>query len=122
MIDKRFLRFLECSIGPALSKSSDIERRRCWCDGVYIPEDDSDYSIQRIQETQMILAKAWIDEGKSKEETFGQHLYDMVIWFGDETLRCYKENGDLTSCIPSVQNEEWILLDRKDKMIEIQLL
>jgi hypothetical protein len=45
MIDEAFCGRLEYAITGALTKSSDIDWRRCWCDAVLLPENKEDCSI-----------------------------------------------------------------------------
>jgi hypothetical protein len=77
MFDEDFCGRLEYAISGALTKSKDIDWRRCWCDGVLLPENETDYSSRQILKTKEILTKAWIDEGRTKNEKNGQFLYDL---------------------------------------------
>ncbi|MBI3218683.1 MAG: hypothetical protein HYZ44_04170 [Bacteroidetes bacterium] len=64
MFDEEFCLHLEYAISGAMSKSADIDWRRCWCDGVLLPEDEHSYSAEQLLETKELTTQAWIDEGK----------------------------------------------------------
>jgi hypothetical protein len=106
----------------ALSKSGDINYRRCWCDGVLMPGKEENYSPQTVKNTGQIITKAWIDEGRLKGKTMGQHLYTLVIHFGSVSLKRYMDGNDLKDCLPTVEKDDWIRLDVEQKQVEIQLL
>ena len=86
MFDEKFCLQLEYAISGALPKSHDIDWRRCWCDGVLLPDNEEDYLPEQILKTKEVVTNAWIDEGRIKGEERGQFLYDMRINFGDALL------------------------------------
>ena len=99
MLDEEFLGALEYAISKALSRSLEKEKRRCWCDGIELPEPAA--SGRGNKE---IITQAWIDNGN------GQELYQMRIHLGD------------SSGIPEPNNDEWIDLDIPNKSIYVRLL
>lgn len=66
MFDEKFCLQLEYAISGALPKSLNIDWRRCWCDGVLLPDNEEDYLPEQILKTKEVVTKAWIDEGRIK--------------------------------------------------------
>jgi len=122
MFDEEFCGRLEYAISGALIKSADIDWRRCWCDGVLLPDNESDYSSKHLFKTKTLVTKAWIDEGKTKEEQRGQFLYDLTVDFGNDSLAKLKTGDKLDSCVPDDGADSWISLDRQRRKIEVQLM
>jgi hypothetical protein len=121
MFDEKFLGQLEYAITDALTKSKDIDWRRCWCDGVLLPDNNADYSSGQISKTKEIELKAWIDEGRIKGEQRGQFLYDMRLGFGEKSIDKLKTGDRLEDCIPNEGADEWIVLDREHRIINAKL-
>jgi hypothetical protein len=90
MFDEEFCGRLEYAISASLSRSVDIDTRRCWCDGILLPDNERDYLPEQILRTREVVTKAWIDGGQR-----GQFLYDMRINFGDDSLDKLKAGRDL---------------------------
>jgi hypothetical protein len=63
-----------------------------------------------------------IDEGRIKGGERGQFIYQLTIKFGEKALEYYKKEFDLTECLYSLDNDEWVSLDREKKEVELQLL
>jgi hypothetical protein len=122
MFDEEFCGRLEYAISGALTKSKDVDWRRCWCDGVLLPENETDYSSGQILRTKEVVTKAWIDEGRTKEAQRGQFLYDMRLSFGDNSLNKIKKGDRLEDCIPNISADSWIVLDQQNRTIEVQLI
>jgi hypothetical protein len=122
MFDENFCLFLEYHITGTLGKSDDIEKRRCWCDGIYLPEAGNDYSYKQVKKSKEIVTRAWMDEGKTKNKNQGQFIYEMKILFGEKSLEHYRDKKDLRECVPGVESDDWIMLDKENRIIEIQLL
>ncbi|MCB9055593.1 MAG: hypothetical protein H6549_06980 [Chitinophagales bacterium] len=118
MIDNHFCEILEYRISESLSNSENIEMRRCWCDGIEIPDIEDDLSIV---ERNSILTQAWIDEGRIKGKSRGQFKYDIVIWLGEKSIKNYKNRLSIDECIPEGIDDSWISLNIKERKIEIQL-
>lgn len=122
MFDLDFCQQLEYAISGALTKSADIDWRRCWCDSVLLPDNEADYSLEQILHRREVLTRAWIDSGRIKGgKTRGQSLYDMLIIFGDNSLNKIKTGNRLETCIPDAGADSWIHLDRENRTISIQL-
>ena len=122
MFDEDFCIQLEYSISDALTKSADIDWRRCWCDGILLPDNEKDFESTQIYNTRVLFIKAWIDEGREETKERGQFLYDMRIEFGEMSINALRIGGNLEDCIPTTGADSWILLERKNKNIYIQLL
>ena len=87
-----------------------------WCDGVqHLPEDTKSLLYENVEKSKQIITKAWIGYN-------GGEIYEMKIKFGKKSLENYKNNKNLTDCIP--RNNEmpnWIKLYLEEKKIEVQL-
>ena len=121
MFDKVFCIGLELAITSSFKQSTDIEQRRCWCNGVVLQEIDPLYSIEQVLKTRQLIAKAWIDEGRGADEGL-QYLYDMRLNFGDKSVDSLKTGDRLETCIPDSAVDSWISFDRQAKTIDLQLL
>jgi hypothetical protein len=122
MLTKDFLVFLEYEISEALGNSEDKNTRRCWCDGVILPENEEEYSIKRVNDKRKVVTGAWIDEGRVKGKEIGQYIYQLTIHFGRKSISNYVKGKELIKCVPSAETDEWIYLDTEEKIIEIRLL
>ena len=118
MIDNEFCEILEYRISESLSNSENIEMTRCWCDGVYVPEMQGVSSITRLNN---IKTEARIDEGKVKGEERGQFKYVLIIKLGEKSVHNFKNELSLNECIPKNKTDDWIIIDIKQKIVEIQL-
>src|SRR5262245_14825898 len=116
MLTQEFCDYLEYYLTATLAKSLDIDRRRCWCDGIFM-HDEKEYSSERVNKTKHILTRAWIDEGRIKGKQRGQFIYDLTIIFGDKALACYKDGGDLKECLPDQNIDDWVWLDREKRKV-----
>lgn len=121
MFDENFCLALEFAISRALKESEEIDWRRCWCDGILLPDKKAEYSAEQITKTKEVLTSTWI-EGQVKGEHRGQFLYKMKLNFGDDSLQKLKLNNRLEECITDTGAESWIILDRENRTIEIQLM
>ena len=122
MFDEEFCGRLEYAISGALPKSIDIDWRRCWCDGILLPDNQTDYLPEEILKTREVVTKAWIDEGRTKGEQRGQFLYHMKLYFGEDSLDKLKNGDRLEESIPDTGADSWIVLDREHRTIEVQLM
>ena len=121
MFDKEFCVRLELAITMTLKQSSDIDRKRCWCNGIVLPDNDVLCSIEQMMKARHLIAKAWIDEGRGENEG-SQYLYDMKLNFGDRSFDSFKTGDRLDTCIPNSGVDSWIFLDRQTRTIDLQLL
>jgi hypothetical protein len=121
MFDQALCDHLEYAISGALGKSGELDSRRCWCDGVILPEDPAAYSKELIASDKLVVTKAWIDEGRIKNKVLGQFLYEMRLYFGNECLEKLHNNERLEHSVPTGDPDSWILFDWENKVIEIQL-
>jgi len=121
MFDQSFCDHLEYAISGVLGKSTNEDWRRCWCDGVLLPTQESDYLKEQILTKKEVMTKAWVDEGRVKNEERGQFLYDMTLYFGDKATDKVKNNQRLEDCVPTSDPDSWIFLDRQNRTIEVHL-
>ncbi len=119
LFDKIFCLSIELAITSTFKQSQDIDQRRCWCNGVVLP-DNTLYSTEQIMKTRQLIAKAWIDEGLGDDEGL-QYPYDLRLNFGDKSVHCLKTSDRLETCIPGSRLESRISLDRQSKTIDLQL-
>ena len=120
MFDREFCVGLELAITVTLKQSADVDQRRCWCNGIVLPDNDALYSIEQVLKTRRLIAKAWIDEGRGEDESL-QYLYDMRLNFGDKSLDNLRTGDRLITSIPETF-ESWITFDKENKMIDVQLI
>ncbi|MFC5873480.1 hypothetical protein SAMN05443633_101579 [Chryseobacterium arachidis] len=87
-----------------------------WCDGIsHLPENTNSLLCKNIEKDREIITKAWIGND-------GQDIYEMKIKFGKKSLKNYKNQKNLAECIPThSEKPNWIILDVKNKLIELQL-
>lgn len=114
--NEEFCTQLEYRICDELEKSTDIELKGFWCDGVsWFPNDEKQLTRKFVNDKRKIETKAWI--GKT-----GQDEYQATIHFGKKALSRYLKGTDLTDSIPDLQSQtDWIEIDISNKTIEIKL-
>lgn len=122
MFDEEFCVHLEYAISGATSKSADIDWRRCWCDGVLLPEDEYSYSAEQLLKNKELVTQAWIDEGKEGKKARGQFLYEMHILFGDKSLEKIRRGKRMEDCLPTEGADHWIYIDRAKRFIQVRIL
>lgn len=122
-----FFDYLEFIISRALANSVDVDKRRCWCDGIMLPEIGDEYVLQQSgsaaarNEQAWIAARAWIDNGK-KDKPAGQNIYEMKVILGKQSFAAYQAGEDLKKCVPSEDKDDWIGLDTRNGLITVALL
>jgi hypothetical protein len=121
MFDKIFCMRLELAIEISFRQSADKERRRCWCNGVILPDHDALYSIEQILKTRQLIGKAWIDEGLDEDEGL-QYLYDIRLNFSDKAAEDLRTGNRLDRSIPENEFDSRIILDKQNKTIDVQLI
>lgn len=122
MFDEEFCVHLEYTISRSTSKSADIDWRRCWCDGVLLPEDEYSYSAEQLLKNKELVTQAWIDEGKEGKKARGQFLYEMHILFGDKSLEKIRRRKRMEDCLPTEGADHWIYIDRANRFIQVRIL
>jgi hypothetical protein len=80
-----------------------------------MPALSSQLSIQSIIETKQIVTFAFFGRN-------GQDKYQMIINLGTDAVSNYIAGGSLIDCLPSEDSFDWIMLDAKERLIELQLL
>jgi hypothetical protein len=114
MFTQQFLVHLEYEISIAFSNSLNPNLKGFWCDGILLTSNENEYSKKTINDKRQLILKAFI--GKD-----GQDEYKMTLHFGRKSLSKIQRNLDLKSCIPNSDNDEWIIVDKENKKIEIYL-
>jgi hypothetical protein len=115
MIDKDFCDFLEYQLSKSLFNSSDKHLKAFWCDGIILPLNENEYSKKSINDNRQVLVSAYF--GKD-----GQDEYSMLIRFGSRSLSRYARGLDIKECVPSIEENDWYIIDEENKTITIQLL
>lgn len=112
--DKDFCARLEYNL--SFSELENEKVKDYWCDGVdHLPQDIKSLARSNILRDKVISTKAWIG-------TDGQGIYDMHVFFGEQSLEYCRKGERLESCIPTGNYKDWIQIDPAGKWIEIELL
>ena len=122
MLTEDFCTYLEYQISRTLANSADPVTSHFWCDGVLLPDSEEAYSPRQVNNTRQVLTRAWIDDSGNKGPGHGQFLFQLRIRFGKKAVRYYMRGNDLKECVPSTENDNWIMLDVESRLVEIQLL
>jgi len=123
MFDKVFSIGLEIAITKTFKQSAAVDQRRCWCNGIILPDNDTLYSVEQVLKTRQLIAKAWIDEGRGEDEG-SQYLYDVKLNFGDKSVDILRtgDSGDrLLTCIPDNVFDSWMTFEKENKTIDLRL-
>ena len=111
--DKAFCEYLEYHLTRTLKNSEDKELSRLWCDGVAMP-DSLQLTKKNVNDKRQITTKAWVGAD-------GQTEFELVIKFGNCSLRRYSKGTSLNECVPDDDSLDWVTLDEKEKSIELRL-
>lgn len=114
MIDQDFCEFLEYEICKAIEYTDNVQIKGFWCDGVWLNQPDSSYSIKFVNDNRQVILKAFI--GKN-----GQTEYELILKFGNKSLSRYARNLGIKECVPNPDKQNWFKIDTKRNKIEIQL-
>ncbi len=113
--NKEFCDHLEYHLCRTFANSPTPVLKGFWCDGVSaIPSADNQITKKSVNDTRRINTTAWL--GKS-----GQEEYEMIIQFGQYSLRRYAKGANMIDCIPDEDTMDWINIDPDNKTIEIHL-
>lgn len=112
--DEDFCSHLEYHLSRTFQNSPDKRLRWFGCDGVSIPSQSSQLSIESITKTKKIETLAWM-------KVNGQDKYEMTIKLGPNSLKNYEQGLRLIDCLPSEESLDWITLDIEKRTIELQL-
>lgn len=115
MLDNEFCYFLEYRICDLLENSNDDRLKGFWCDGVYLPLFENNYSQKYVNDNRQIILKAHI--GKD-----GQQEYKLTMNFGPKALSKYARNLDIKECVPNPDSENCFAIDIEKLKMELQLL
>ena len=114
MLDQDFCDYLEYEISKALWNSTNDQKRHFWCDGILLPNDQSEYSPKSINDKRKLslTANFGID---------GQAKYEMILRFGKKSLSRYSRNLDIRECIPNREDDDWITINEQSSLIIVDL-
>ena len=117
MLDDEFCEQLEWKIGNAMEAlwKTDERLKGFWCDGVLLPESESEYSKKHVNDNRFVIMKAFT--GKS-----GQEEYELTLLFGKKALSRYARDLSLEECVPDLENSDWLQVDPVRKTIVVQLV
>ena len=116
MLDQEFCEQLEWKIGSAMEVlwQTDERLKGFWCDGVLLPDSESEYSKKQVNDKRFIMMKAF--SGKT-----GQEEYELTLLFGQKALSTYARDLPIEECLPSPENTNWLQIDPIKKKIVVQL-
>jgi hypothetical protein len=114
MLNQDFCIFLEYEITKVLKASTNEQLKGFWCDGVMLPNNESEYSEKFVNDNRHIVMAAFI--GKT-----GQDKYELTLRFGKKALRNYARGLDIAECVPSAENPDCLDIDALNKKAVIQL-
>ncbi|WP_295652628.1 hypothetical protein [uncultured Mucilaginibacter sp.] len=89
---------------------------RFWCDGVSMPEYDSELLLQNVINTKQIRTRAWMMLG---QKVLG--IYQMTIKLGKQSVENCVNRLPLIDCLPDTSDLHWVTLNMDEKAIIIQL-
>ena len=112
--DGDFRVYLEYHLCRTFQNSPDKRLRWFGCDGVSMPDQLRQLSIDSITKTKKIETLAWM-------EVNGLERFAMTIKLGPESIKNYIEGRSLIDCLPSEESLDWVTLDIEKKTIELQL-
>lgn len=114
MLDQDFCRFLEYKMGEAFQKSNREPARHFWCDGVLLPDSETEYSKKTVNDKRQVVMTAYIG-------FTGQDSYELTLKFGRKALSRYARDLDISDCLPDPESDGWWDVDIKHRTIWIQL-
>ena len=115
MLNQEFCDYLEYQISKALAASANPHKRKNWCDGVLMPDLTETYSLEQINNAKQIATQAYFGQS-------GQELYGLIIKFGKKSIRYYTRGNDMQTCVPSIDNDDWIRIDYENRAVTVALL
>ncbi|RYZ19996.1 MAG: hypothetical protein EOO10_23710 [Chitinophagaceae bacterium] len=117
MLEDEFCEHLEWKIGSAMEAlwKTDERLKGFWCDGVLLPDTESEYSKKHVNDKGFVRMKAFT--GKS-----GQEEYELTLLFGKKALSRYARGLRLEECVPDIENSDWCQVDPVRKKIVVQLV
>ncbi len=113
MLSREFCIALEYQITYAFQNEKDKHLKCLWCDGITIPENETNINLNYIKRKSEVEMKAWF--GKT-----GQEVYKLILKLGKESKAKILNNEEIINCIPKIK-EDWIFLNIENKILEIKL-
>ena len=114
MLDEEFCVFLEFEFTKALANSPDNEVSGFWCDGILLPDAESQYSLKFVNDNRRVTLTAHTG-------VTGQEAYELTVLFGKKALSRYTRGLSVKECIPINRHESWFEIDTLAKQISMSL-
>jgi hypothetical protein len=114
MLDRGFCDFLEYEITRVLRQSDDVLLKYFWCDGVLLPDSETEYSKKFVNSKRRVVMKAFAGQT-------GQDLYELTLRFGPKALSRYSRDLSIKECVPDIEESNWLEIDIENKKIVVQL-
>ncbi|TFF33378.1 hypothetical protein [Mucilaginibacter psychrotolerans] len=105
---------LEYRLTYAFGNLDDNILKYFWCDGIYEPLINVDFTSRNITSIKKITTWAWIG-------TKGEHQYIMIIKLGRRSRRRALKGSDLSDCMPEADKFDWVDIDVVNQVITLQL-
>jgi hypothetical protein len=113
MLDQNFCEFLEYEITKALSNSKDERIKGFWCDGVLLPDSESEYSKKSVNDKRQVVMTTFTGQT-------GQDKYELTLRFGKKALSRYSRDLSLEECVPNPEDNNWFEIDPTNKKMVLQ--
>jgi len=101
-----FCSVLEYHLTNALMNAAENKWESFWCDGVYEPEINQQFTARNITSIKQIITQAWIEI-----ESDRQYKLEMTITLGRCSRRKALKGMDLSSCLPDAELSDWVEVD-----------
>ena len=109
MLTDGFCERLEYKINDALKSYHGETLKGFWCDGVLLPDENSEYSKKAVNDNREIQLKAFIGQT-------GQDKYRLTLRLGSKALSKYSRGLDILDCIPNTSTN-WLDIDLAKKEV-----
>jgi len=107
---------LEYHLTEALINSAENKWESFWCDGIYEPTINEQFTERNITSIKQISTVAWMGKG-----SVHQYKCQMIIMLGRCSRRKALRGLDLSSCLPDVAMDDWFEVDVSNELVIIQL-
>ena len=79
-----------------------------------MPSNENEYSLKAVNDKRYVLMTAFAGEN-------GQEKYTLKLCFGNKALSKYARGFELKESLPDFDNQDWLVIDKKNKIIKVQL-
>ena len=114
MLTESFCDILEYHLTKSFKMSKDVSIKSFWCDGILLPSNENEYSLKTVNDKRYVLMTAFAGND-------GQEQYTLKLNFGNKALSKYARGLDLKGSLPDYDNPDWLVVDKKNKIIKVQL-